>query len=44
MDGGLLGFMVFFGIWWDLTSGTDEHNYGKLPFLMGKYIINGDFP
>jgi hypothetical protein len=26
-----------------LPSGKLSHNYGKLPFLMGKLTINGDF-
>ena len=25
-------------------SGNDEHSYGKSPFLMGKFTLNGHFP
>jgi len=27
-----------------LPSGKHTKNYGKPPFLMGKFTINGDFP
>jgi hypothetical protein len=28
----------------DLPSGKHTKNYGKSPFFMGEFTINGDFP
>ena len=32
------------GLFFPIPSGKRLHNYGKLPFLMGKSTINGHFP
>jgi len=32
------------GIFWGYPSGKHTKNYGKSPFLMGKFTMNGDFP
>ena len=38
--GGLMGFMGFCRILWDLPSGHLLHSYRKSPFSMGKSTIS----